>query len=429
MREADAAAKALADALRLLPTAAPDIYRAGAVEHDGDHDGATTMVPGRRSPLPLPASTLCQQTLSATTRKLFCWQAISPSRRRSSKRRSAASAPFVSRFPTHFCGRQALARLHIQRKELQGALDALEPVFAQAGDDPKLLELRATLLLGLARHADAIPLLQKLYIERPKDVQVNLKFARALLQTGKTKSAMQLLYNVLSFEPDNIVAAMVLGTSQLSRGNAREALRLSEILLANNPRSASALNLKGSARLAFEEDLAASPGHVALSHNLANLLSRENPDAAIDALRSALAARPDSLSTLLKMASIYQRTNQPDKAVQSLQKARSIAGSNVTPSVALVALYLQQGNVDAALAILLRSAPGSGGRETGCELPPCRRTGWRRPACSGTQGVTGRRRRRRALPGKRARTGTSRQLGVTIKGCIGPAWVSLWLPI
>jgi len=194
-------------------------------------------------------------------------------------------------------------RLHPQprRRELRiVAVSVLAICFSlSCADDVDVAETaRAHVQAGRAE--EALTLLKRALEDRPDDAALNLEYGKALLAMGQPSLAVWPFDKAGRSSAHASEADLLLAHAQKAIGNPDEASRILESLLAREPASLPALRLKA------ESDLDA-----------------RQPEAAIQAVESALDLAPDDLALLMLQMRILLNLDEGDQAGEVMSAIRS----------------------------------------------------------------------------------------------------------
>lgn len=136
------------------------------------------------------------------------------------------------------------------------------------------------------------------------DVDAQLRQANLLLQRNDMAGATRLLRGVLDYEAGNVAALNTLARLALGSGRAWDAVQILRRGVQSNPRNP------------------------VLQHNLALALAQNNKmDHAIEALRSAIALKPDYLSAWLYLGGYLQKQNSEAAACGAFMRALNVGAA------------------------------------------------------------------------------------------------------
>ncbi|MBB5208849.1 aspartyl/asparaginyl beta-hydroxylase domain-containing protein [Chiayiivirga flava] len=136
------------------------------------------------------------------------------------------------------------------------------------------------------------------------DIDAQLRQANLLLQRGDSAGATRLLRGVLDHDAANVPALNLLARLALGSGRAWDAVQI------------------------LRRGVQANPRHPVLQHNLALALAQNNKmDHAIEALRTAVALKPDYLSAWLYLGGYLQKQRQEAAACGAFMRALSVGAA------------------------------------------------------------------------------------------------------
>jgi putative PEP-CTERM system TPR-repeat lipoprotein len=266
----------------------------------------------------------------------------------------------VSLAPGSVTARRLLAQVQIQQGQAARALATLQPITETAQPVPEALALAAEAQL-LSGDADgAKRSYQRLAELRPTDPL--LKTAVAAFNLGQQKnspSALAELRNIAANDPGSSAdLALVMGFMRLEQYDAAlEALGGFDKKAPEDPRRhllrARILVNKGDtagSRAALMQAMAGRPDYMPAISALVSLdLQDKKPEDARKRLREAIAANPKNARAHLGLAALETRlgTARPE-ILKILETAVSAAPTEAAARVALIALLLEDGQVDSA---------------------------------------------------------------------------------
>lgn len=136
------------------------------------------------------------------------------------------------------------------------------------------------------------------------DIDAQMRQVQLLLQRNDTSSAQRLLRGVLDHDPAHVPAINLLARIALGTGRAWDAVQI------------------------LRKGVQANPQHPVLQHNLALALAQNNKlDHAIEALRAAVALKPDYLSAWLYLGGYLQKQRKDAAACGAFFKALDVGAA------------------------------------------------------------------------------------------------------
>ncbi|MDA8165285.1 MAG: tetratricopeptide repeat protein, partial [Desulfobacteraceae bacterium] len=211
---------------------------------------------------------------------------------------------------------------------LEEARAAYEKAMACASDPDYLMRTMAVLLARMERKKEAAAWLEKIRKRHPADSETLTFVADLYADMGMTSQAGELYRQILAREPENFEVALQLG-----------------ILYARNRQFPQAREM-------LERLVRIDPGSQVGHYYLGKLYQELNePDKAVASYGKALAIEwSDDLA--FETADLYERLNRPEKAIALYRKILAEDPANERARGALAGVYLQQGELDRALAEL-----------------------------------------------------------------------------
>jgi cellulose synthase operon protein C len=236
--------------------------------------------------------------------------------------------------PAHPDASLILADLHLRDGDPVKALAVVDAALAQMPADKRdmargsLLLVKADIALSSSREADAKLVLQELKKSFPDAAATNLLAARLAVLEGNSRDAVASLRQMLLDQPDNANIRMLLAVALIDSGNYNQAEQELVSMLARNPESSQAR--LGLARLQLlqgrlDSAQALLEGGQRGSEEIALLgevkLRLGDNVAAIDLLRSSLAAKPRDAARALDLAEVYLQAGDAQQAADVLSRA------------------------------------------------------------------------------------------------------------
>ncbi|MGZ2260311.1 tetratricopeptide repeat protein [Roseobacter sp. A03A-229] len=251
----------------------------------------------------------------------------------------------VEVFPKDTAVQANLMRFLISQNKIDEAEGFLrDRVAADVGNDEKLVDL-VRFLLSVRGTDEALKELDAAIADQPDALTLRALRASLDYDTGRTGEAIAEMERILASAGDDNVTPEVLNikvtlaTMLLSDGNEVGARRLVEEVLQTDPNSVGALKMQ--ARWLIEED---------------------DTDAAISAMRTALASAEQDAEAMTIMAEAYQRAGKSDLMMNFLSLAAE-ATNNAPPEALRLASALRADRkllqAEAALISALRQQPSN----------------------------------------------------------------------
>ena len=208
---------------------------------------------------------------------------------------------------------QAMAEVHLLRRDLAGALDLYDTLIKESPDAPKLWNERGVVLHQAGRSGDAL-------VSYRQAIEVDPKYALAwnnsgviLAHQGATEEATEAFRSALQVRRDFSVARLNLALLLFHLRRFQLSLEAYRQVLAEHPKSAPAWNGVGlvlvelkrfpDARNAFARAVEADPNHAGAHYNLSFALSNIGDfDGALRATKRALELDPFYVSQKFQLA-------------------------------------------------------------------------------------------------------------------------------
>lgn len=281
-------------------------------------------------------------------------------------------------------GRTAPARCHVVLSVTAGLLcvsmTLLSLVSASAATQDegraKSLYARAVAFEDRGRHAEALPLLWEAAQRAPGDAEIQNRLGEALERIGSLDAAIASYRRAVTRDPAFRKAANNLILVLAKAGKATESLALARAGVAAAPDDADRLFTLGLAQAEYDLEgaldtfrrvLALAPRHTLARYNLALALKRaDRPADAAAELRRLIDAEPRPEAHYTLGVIYWQQQADLDRAVDALRAAIAAKPEYVEAHYALGTVLKAKGDLDDAAASLRRAialAPGSAAQE------------------------------------------------------------------
>ena len=234
--------------------------------------------------------------------------------------------------PTYVKARVHLAVVQRTQKDLQGALNTLEPVLNAGSPNADVLMEAGRTLAAAGRDEDALKQFEAAEKADAKTAGVQLEIAMALQRMGRQGEAVPWFEQAVEREPKNEIALTNLGLALTLTGKGKDALELFNRALA----------LNGNDPVAYK-DLGVC--HLQLSAF----------DEAIEDFKRALALEPGDPQLHYDLGLAYKFKDRTDEAVAELKKAGEMDPRLQDPPYTLGILYMQLGRLDDAVTELRKA--------------------------------------------------------------------------
>jgi len=261
--------------------------------------------------------------------------------------------------------RKMLAQSLIKRGNAPAALEVLEPALKKGSEDVQLLALAGESYMQAANYDQAGVFFQRASALDPKAANLRMSLAMSKLGKGDAADAVSDLQMATQLDRKSPAAGIALVRTELNLGHFDKALAAADELGKSQPGNAAVLDLKGrayvglrdlpAARATFSAALKAEPGYFPPAANLAQLdLQDQHPDQAAARIKTFLAANPNSVDAMSALATMAAAQNRSQETTDWLIKAAAVDPAAVTPTVNLIAHYLQQKQNQKALDLALQ---------------------------------------------------------------------------
>jgi tetratricopeptide (TPR) repeat protein len=238
-----------------------------------------------------------------------------------------------------------LARVHLREGKAAKAVQILEPVLETDHPPQEVIMVLSKAYLELNQLAQAQSMLGRLAEERPDAPMISLNLGELYVRSASYEKAIPYLQKVVDSNPENASALALLGQAHEGLGHAAQATKLyKRALRLDNPPGEAVLGLVQVA-LAWgdldraEELLKRAPedspaGPLAMSQGML-ALHRYQPGPALEALRKAVAARPDdpAVHALHGDALMAQESGVNLKAARRAYKKALTLSANYPPAL------------------------------------------------------------------------------------------------
>lgn len=210
--------------------------------------------------------------------------------------------------PDYFPAVSNLARIDMQENKPDVAKKRFEDILKKDKKHLQAMNALAGIALSQGKNDDATAWLERARNENPGEIQPALQLGAHYLRIGENKKALDLAKRLQGIHSDNLPVIELLAQAQLANDDKAAALENYQRLVARLP------------------DSPAAHFRVATLHE-----AMQNPRAAADALKRALALKPDYLEAQLAQARLEIKNNNLDGALKiskeiQKQHAQSPAG-------------------------------------------------------------------------------------------------------
>ncbi|HEY2008356.1 MAG TPA: XrtA/PEP-CTERM system TPR-repeat protein PrsT [Rhizomicrobium sp.] len=277
----------------------------------------------------------------------------------------------IARFPRDADLRSRLAAMRIRQNDLNGALNALEPI--KDTIDPVTAQTLAVIYVRLNRTSEALDVLEKLMQSGKGTDASTLQLVGLEERVGQHDQALKDLIAAVNQKPTDAVLASRLVNVLMARGRFADALAVADKLGGDPAQQATSLVLRGQvfmgqhklddALASYDKAMLASPKDQLVLYGRSNVLEQmQRYDDASKDVRAILALNPRNTAAYLKLAEIAARQNQDAQVRSALALAIQQVPQDPAPRIAL-ARYLvgRRDRVGALNAVndLLKAQPNN----------------------------------------------------------------------
>lgn len=259
-----------------------------------------------------------------------------------------------------------LARVYLEERTPEKAVDLLESYLRTAPGDPQALTLLASIHIAQGRGARASNLLRDAM--RVNDAPAfHLALGMSQLKAHRPADALASFESAYKRDPRQLYAGVALASMYLRERQGKKAVAIAETLVKQAPTNAALQVLRGQAhaqlgdfrhaRLAFETALTLDPSYREAALGLTRVdIAERKFEAAVQRLDRLLSADPESAELMLEMARAADAQERVSDMQRWLTKAEDVSPqSDATAMLASVHFNLARGLVDKALEAARRA--------------------------------------------------------------------------
>ena len=267
----------------------------------------------------------------------------------------------IARFPRDAELRSRLAAMRVRQNDLNGALNALEPI--KDTIDPVTAQTLAAIYVRLNRTSEALGVLEKLMQSGKGTDASTLELVGLEERVGQPDQALKDLTAAVAQKPTDAVLASRLVNSLIARGRFADALAVADKLGSDPALQTTSLMLRGQVLLgqhklddalaSYDRAMQASPKDQLVLYGRANILEQmQRYDDASKDVREILALNPRNTSAYMKLADIAARQNQDGQVRSALGQAIKLAPQDPAPRIALTRYLVSRNDRAGALNVV-----------------------------------------------------------------------------
>ncbi len=229
--------------------------------------------------------------------------------------------------PDFMPAKVAMTRLLMENNQPEAANQLLQELVKAYPGHPEVTTLKGWLAMRQGRLAEAIAAYQETLKQQPSQ-EVTLYLAASLGQQGDQEGTIAVLKEWLSTHPEDIVVQFNLANAYLLQGR------------------------NDLAREAFSRVVELAPNHAMALNNLAWLLRKEDPSAALKYAERAYGLTPESPNVMDTLGALLLKQGQPQRALGLLRTASEKMPGNLDTRYQLALALVRNGDTSEARKIL-----------------------------------------------------------------------------
>lgn len=275
---------------------------------------------------------------------------------------------YLSRFnfqrPNYVPALKMLAWLKLKNGKFKDAESLIRTALKQDKDDAFSMNLLANALIGQKKTTEGVDYFQKIVSLKPGFAPARVNLGIGLIAEGDIQSGVDELKKAKELSPESEDPDIKIILTYLHNKSLDKALEAALEYLKQHPKSVTAHTMLGTVYMAkgdldkagklFEEELKLDPGNVTANSGLAGIALRSgNMKKAIQHYKDSLKKHPKDLATLMNLAKVEYAQKSLDAMKSTLQQAVSSNSQALAPRLMLGQYYLQSGNPDKAVNLLV----------------------------------------------------------------------------
>jgi cellulose synthase operon protein C len=264
---------------------------------------------------------------------------------------------FHGAWPEIVAGRKLLASIRLGQGEYAEVRSLLQPVLVEIPDDIDALNLMSNALLREGKMQEGIAMLSRVATLQPDSAGAQIRLGAGLFIEGDEDAAVKHIEAALELDPQFEQADILLVLNYLRKGDNAAALTAAQSYLERHNDSVTSHNLLGKvyldtgdpeqARIAFQGALAIDKADPSANHFLAQMALESGEVAgARKFYEAALAGHPDSVPTLINLATLDAREGDDKAMIAHLEQAKAADPTALQPRLMLARLFLARNKPD-----------------------------------------------------------------------------------
>ena len=256
-----------------------------------------------------------------------------------------------------------LASLQLKLNKASSAVNTLQLGLTKHDTDASLISLLGISQIASGLNEEGIKNIKDAMQATPNDIELKIKYAQALSQTGKKQEALEFITSSFNEKPDNSRLLIAYGYYLSDANQTDKAIKITKDWIKRNNKVAEGYLVLGSLYLSsgqfppaieqFNKAKSIDSTNPLILLNLGkSYAGNKQPQEANNAFYDAVVLAPDSPDTNRMLFSFLNATQTPEEVVTSYQQLVNKLPEATLPHIALAELYLKQNDIDKSLAIV-----------------------------------------------------------------------------
>lgn len=270
---------------------------------------------------------------------------------------------YVVNHPENTKARKVLGRAYMALGQNDEALIEFNTALNENADDAELIALVGLSEISGGQVQSGIAELEKALAMLPESHALKLQLAKAYIADGQTDKAIKYLDELLQTGDNNNQIRNIKVQAYLQSQDIEMAMNTARQMLAKSPDSPDVLSLMGSIQLAarditaarkyFNQALSINANHSDSEMSLARLDAQQGDIASAEKrYLSILKKKPESIAVMISLARLAARQGDAANQIKWLQLARQSDKKELFSRIALIEIYLKEGNIADAETIV-----------------------------------------------------------------------------